>query len=64
MGAPTEHIARCGCGAYGKVVTRLYSPTTLRYSYIIETENGEFHLVKTHFDPVARRYRQEHIENE
>lgn len=61
MGAPTERLARCGCGAYGRVI-ELDSkrPSSRTYSFTLETENGDRHEVGVRYDRDERAYKMEH----
>lgn len=55
-------IARCGCGAYGPVVEiDERRPSSTRYTFVIETQNGDRHTVLATFDPEDRLYRMRHL---
>jgi len=58
----STNYASCGCGARGKEIKRLPSPTTLKYRYIIETPSGSVrHLVETAWSDAHNGYRTRHI---
>lgn len=55
-------IARCGCGAYGSVVEIDDQRTSsVDYTFTIETQNGDRHLVHALYDREDELYRMRHL---
>lgn len=62
MAAPTERLARCGCGVTGRIIELDdRRPSSLDYSFTIETENGEIHVVHAEWLHIEARYKMEHL---